>query len=164
MSLPLQIILTVIISAIVIALIVFERIYVKKHEETIKKGMLFVFFLVSLIAFLAGAFGIVLIWNVNITVLLTQIWGDIVIFFTTSVPALIGTAVVVFVWILILQLSRIALKRIGDKPGPMQKRRKTISKVLLSIINYALAIIGFIIILAIWGVNVLPALAGLGIV
>jgi small conductance mechanosensitive channel len=164
MSLPLQIILTVIISAIVIALIVFERIYVKKHEETIKKGMLFVFFLVSLIAFLAGAFGIVLIWNVNITVLLTQIWGDIVIFFTTSVPALIGTAVVVFVWILILQLSRIALKRIGDKPGPMQKRRKTISKVLLSIINYTLAIISFILSSPFGGVNVLPALAGLGIV
>ena len=164
MSLPLQIILTVIISAIVIALIVFERIYVKKHEETIKKGMLFVFFLVSLIAFLAGAFGIVLIWNVNITALLAQVWDKIVIFFTTSVPALIGTAVVVFVWILILQLSRIALKRIGDKPGPMQKRRKTISKVLISIINYTLAIIGIIVILAIWGVNVLPALAGLGIV
>ncbi|HNY74880.1 MAG TPA: hypothetical protein PKH35_04680, partial [Bacilli bacterium] len=74
MSLPLQIILTVIISAIVIALIVFERIYVKKHEETIKKGILFVFFLVSLVTFLAGAFGIVLIWNVNITALLAQVW------------------------------------------------------------------------------------------
>ncbi len=163
MSLPLQIILTVLIVALVATLFVFERIYVKRREETIKKSLLFIIFLVSLLAFVAGAFGIILIWNVNIEALLNQIWNDVVMFFTTSVPALIGTAVVVFIWILILQIARIALKRIGDKPGPMQKRRKTISKVLLSIINYSLAIIGIIVILAIWGVNVLPALAGLGI-
>lgn len=163
MSLPLQIILTVLIVALVATLFVFERIYVKRREETIKKGLLLIIFLVSLLAFVAGAFGIILIWNVNIAALFNQIWNDVVMFFTTSVPALIGTAVVVFIWILILQIARITLKRIGDKPGPMQKRRKTISKVLLSIINYSLAIIGIIVILAIWGVNVLPALAGLGI-
>lgn len=163
MSITLQIIFTILIVALVTTLFVFERIYVKKREETIKKGLLVVIFLVSLIAFLAGAFGIVFIWNVNIGVLLSTIWNDIVIFFSTSVPALIGTAIVIFVWILLLQVARIALKRIGDKPGAMQKRRKTISKVLVSIINYSLAIIGIIVILAIWGVNVLPALAGLGI-
>ncbi len=163
MKLPLQIILTVLIVVVIIALFIFERILIKRREDTIKKGTLFCLFLASLIVFLAGGFGIVLIWNLDAMALLSQLWGAIVIFFTTSVPALIGTAVVIFVWILIMQIARLALKHLGDKPGAMQKRRKTISKVILSIINYSLAIVGIIVILAIWGVNVLPALAGLGI-
>ncbi|MFA7378385.1 MAG: mechanosensitive ion channel family protein [Bacilli bacterium] len=164
MNLPLQIIITVAIIAIVIALFVLERMFIKRREETIKKWVLVLLFLGSLIVFLAGAFGIVWIWNYDLMPVLSQFWNDIVAFFTTSVPALIGTTIVVFIWMLVMRISKITLKRIGDKPGALQKRRKTLSKVIFSIINYTLAIIGIIIILAIWGVNVLPALAGLGIV
>lgn len=164
MNLTLQIILTVAIVAITITLFVLERIFIKRREETIKKWVLVLLFLSSLIVFLAGAFGIVWIWNYDIVLVLTQFWDDFVAFVTTSVPALIGTTIVIFVWMLILRISKITLKRIGDKPGALQKRRKTLSKVIFSIINYSLAIISIIIILAIWGVDVLPALAGLGIV
>lgn len=44
------------------------------------------------------------------------------------------------------------------------KRQNTISKVLMSLIRYATYIICIIVILGIWKVNVMPALAGLGIV
>src|SRR5574344_1923161 len=164
MNLTLRIILTVAIVAITITLFVLERIFIKRREETIKKWVLVLLFLSSLIVFLAGAFGIVWIWNYDIVLVLTQFWDDFVAFVTTSVPALIGTTIVIFAWMLILRISKITLKRIGDKPGALQKRRKTLSKVIFSIINYSLAIISIIIILAIWGVDVLPALAGLGIV
>lgn len=164
MNLFFQIIITVAIVIIVLILFFLERSFIKSREDTIKKSVIFLTFLGSLVVFLAGAFAIVLIWNHDIMPILTQFWNDVVAFLTKSVPALIGTAIVIFVWILILRISKITLKRIGDKPGPLQKRRKTLSKVIISIINYSLAIISVIIILAIWGVSVLPALAGLGIV
>lgn len=164
MDLFLQIIITVAIVIVVLALFVLERFLIKRREETIKKSVILLMFIGSMVVFFAGVFGIILIWNYDIIPILTKFWNDVVAFLKTSVPALIGTVIVIFVWVLILRISKITLKRIGDKPGPLQKRRKTISKVIISIINYSLAIIGIIIILAIWGVSVLPALAGLGIV
>ena len=114
MNLPLQIIITVAIVALVITLFVLERIFIKRREETIKKWILVLMFLGSLVVFLVGAFGIVAIWNYDIMPVLTQFWNDIVTFFATSVPALIGTTIVVFVWMLILRITKITLKRIGD--------------------------------------------------
>ena len=163
-SLPLNIGITVAIVLTMIIFFVVEQRIIKKYEETIKKWMLALVFLTSLIIFLAGVVGIMLVWNFDIANFLTTFWNDIVIFFATSVPALIGTTIVAFIWMLVLKISKVTLKRIGDKPGALQKRRKTITKVLYSIITYTVAIISVIIILAIWGVNVLPALAGLGIV
>ena len=163
-SLPLNIGITVAIVLTMIIFFVVEQRIIKKYEETIKKWMLALVFLTSLIIFLAGIVGIMLVWNFDIANFLTTFWNDIVIFFATSVPALIGTTIVAFIWMLVLKISKVTLKRIGDKPGALQKRRKTITKVLYSIITYTVAIISVIIILAIWGVNVLPALAGLGIV
>lgn len=164
LSLPINITLTVLIVVVVLGLFYFEHRFIKKREETIKKWLLSLIFLSSLLFFLAGALGIMLIWSYDINTFLSRLWSDIVFFFTDSVPALIGTAIAIFVWMLVLRVSKITLKRIGDRPGVMQKRRKTITKVSYSIINYTVAIIGIIAILAIWGVNVLPALAGLGIV
>lgn len=163
-SLPLNIGITIAIVLTMIIFFIVEQRIIKKHEETIKKWMLALVFLTSLIIFLAGVVGIMLVWNFDIANFLTTFWNDVIIFFTTSVPALIGTTIVAFIWMLVLKISKVTLKRIGDKPGALQKRRKTITKVSYSIITYTVAIISVIIILAIWGVNVLPALAGLGIV
>ncbi|MDD4154480.1 MAG: mechanosensitive ion channel family protein [Bacilli bacterium] len=162
-STPVNIVVTIAISIVVITLFVLERIFIKKREETIKKWVLFLLFLASLVVFVGAALGIMLVWNLDISTFASQYWTDIVAFFTASVPALIGTAITLFVWFVILRIAKITLKRLGDKPGALQKRRKTISKVMYSIINYSIAIIGIIVILAIWGANVLPALAGLGI-
>lgn len=163
-STPANIIVTILIAILVIALFVFEGIYIKKKEETIKKWLLLILYLSSLIVFIGGVFVIMYIWNFDIAIFFSTYWNEIVLFLTSSVPSLIGTAIVIFVWMLILRIAKIALKRVGDKPGTLQKRRKTISKVVYSVINYALVVIGIISILAIWGVNVLPALAGLGII
>jgi small conductance mechanosensitive channel len=163
-STPANIIVTILIAILVIALFVFEGIYIKKKEETIKKWLLLILYLSSLIVFIGGVFVIMYIWNFDIATFFSTYWNEIVLFLTSSVPSLIGTAIVIFVWMLILRIAKIALKRVGDKPGTLQKRRKTISKVVYSVINYALVVIGIISILAIWGVNVLPALAGLGII
>ncbi len=163
-SITLNISLTVIISLVVIAIFVIEHIFVKKREENLKRWFVITTTLATFVILLAAVVGLLLIWNVDLLTLLTGFWQSIIDFVTQSVPALIGTVVAFFVWMLILRIAKITLKRIGSRPGAMQKRRQTITKVSYSIINYTLAIIGIIVILAIWGVNVLPALAGLGIV
>ena len=43
-----------------------EQRIIKKYEETIKKWMLALVFLTSLIIFLAGVVGIMLVWNFDI--------------------------------------------------------------------------------------------------
>ena len=163
-SQPLNITLTILIIVFVIALFILERMIIKKYEETIKRWLVTLLYLASLIVFVLGVVGILLIWNFDFQTFFTNSWAGIVASVTSSISALIGTGITLFIWLLLLQIARITLKRIGDKKGPLQKRRKTITKVTYSIINYAIAIISIIVILAIWGVNVIPALAGLGIV
>lgn len=163
-SQPLNITLTILIIVFVIALFILERMIIKKYEETIKRWLVTLLYLASLIVFVLGVVGILLIWNFDFQSFFTNSWAGIVASVTSSISALIGTGITLFIWLLLLQIARITLKRIGDKKGPLQKRRKTITKVTYSIINYAIAIISIIVILAIWGVNVIPALAGLGIV
>ncbi|OYX17353.1 MAG: hypothetical protein B7Z16_10470, partial [Algoriphagus sp. 32-45-6] len=64
---------------------------------------------------------------------------------------------------LILRISKITLKRIGQKEGPNQRRKKTVSRVIRSMIKYTVGIASILAVLSVWGVNVGPALAGLGI-
>ncbi len=163
-SQPLNITLTIFIVVFVIALFIFERIIIKKNEDKIKRWIVTLLYLVSLFVFVLGVGAILYIWNFDFATFFTNSWAGIVAGVTSSVSALIGTGITLFIWLLLLQIARITLKRIGDRKGPLQKRRKTITKVTYSIINYAIAIISIIVILAIWGVNVIPALAGLGIV
>lgn len=163
-STPLNIIVTIAIILLILVLFFLERRHIKKNEDTLKKWVLVLLFVSMFVIFIGGTLAIMFVWNFDIPSLFFKVWNDFLTVITTSVPALIGSTVVLFLWILLLRIAKITLKRIGDKPGALQKRRKTITKVSYSIINYTLAIISIIVILAIWGVNVLPALAGLGII
>lgn len=162
-SLSLNIVITVAIGLVFIVLYFVQRSYVKKHEETINKWLLALIYFLFLLVLFGAIVGLMFVWNFDFTTFFQGFSNNIASFFAGSVTAIIASAITIFVWMLILKITKISLKRLGDKPGAMQKRRKTISKVSISIINYTLAIISIIILLAIWGVNVLPALAGLGI-
>jgi len=59
--------------------------------------------------------------------------------------------------------QRIIKRRTGEKAKNNKKRIVTILKVTQSLIKYAVEIIALLAILSFWGVNVMPALAGLGI-
>ncbi|MGA0351413.1 MAG: mechanosensitive ion channel family protein [Acholeplasmataceae bacterium] len=56
------------------------------------------------------------------------------------------------------------IEKVVTKDGAINNRLKTITKLLFSITKYVLWIVAIIVILAVWGVDVLPALAGLGII
>ena len=75
--------------------------------------------------------------------------------------------VVVIVSFLILFLVQTVIKKYIKHAESKQKqltRFKTLSRLLFSVLRYTVFIIAVLIILSIWGVDVIPAIAGLGII
>jgi len=162
-SLPLDIVLTALIAATIIAVFVVEHVFLKKNEDVLKRHQVLLIYGAALILLVGGIIGIMAVWSFDFVTFFNGLWTTISAFIIDSVPALIGTAVAIFVAIVVLRILRLSFRQIGKNPGPSQRRKKTIGKVSLSISNYLVAIIVIIVILAIWGFNVVPALAGLGI-
>ena len=77
------------------------------------------------------------------------------------------SVIVLIVSFLTLFLVQSLIKRYLRHAESKQKqvtRFKTLSKLLFSLLRYTVFIITFLIVLSIWGVDVIPAVAGLGIV
>ncbi len=148
---------------ITIALIFFvSRYLMEKRKATIKTRTVVIVYIVDLlftlgiIVFVLTAFG--LTEREDFQTLLTNITA----FVESSVPKLIGSLVVLTIGLIIMKGVRFALFRLETKQGD-DRRKKTITKITLSIAKYIIAIALIIALLSVWGVNVLPALAGLGI-
>ena len=77
-----------------------------------------------------------------------------------NVNSIIGTVICLIVSTTILNTAKAILMRPSNLNS---KRKRTLAKVTSSIIRYAIYIIDVIIILAIWGINIVPVLTGLGI-
>lgn len=161
-STPLNIIITVGLLLIYIAVAIIVNKVILKRQEEGKKGivwfylLLFVIF-VAFVAFILWAFGLdyAAQYNNLVDIINTSIGQKI--------GAIVGTVITVFIAILITKVIGFLIKRASLKEGLKQKRTKTILKVLKSIIIYTIDIIALLIILSLWGINVLPAIAGLGI-
>lgn len=157
-------ILSTIIIVIALALIFYSsNRFIKKREDKWHKGILAIFFLLSIAMLGLGILLIMFVWGFNFNSYFLTIQADFITYFEKSVGALVGSAFVFLISMFVLRISKLAFKSIGSKPGPLQKRKKTIGKVTLSIIRYLVGIVTALVILAMWGVNVMPALAGLGI-
>lgn len=157
-------ILATLVIVLVIGLILFfENKFIKKKEEKWPRWILAIFFLVSFVVVLFGAVLIMLVWGFDFQSYYMGIQSDVIGFVEASVGALIGSLFVILLSMFLLKIAKLTFKNVGSKPGPLQKRKKTIGKVTLSIIRYFVGIIALLVVLAIWGVNVMPALAGLGI-
>lgn len=94
----------------------------------------------------------------------SQLGTNLKSFIETQSSRLIWTIVVVIITSTIIGVIRTILFRKRKVQQGYEKRNNTMSKVLMSLAKYFLYIICVIIILGIWGVNIVPALAGLGIV
>ncbi|MDD3112816.1 MAG: mechanosensitive ion channel family protein [Candidatus Izemoplasmatales bacterium] len=158
-----QYLLTVVIVILLIWLLVFQRKWTKRDNEQINRWQIVLIYLFDLIIFVGAIIGLMVIWNFDFSLFTSDFIGDFELFIKEKLGAIIGSIAVIVVMMAIQKVSRIALFRVGQKPGPMQKRKKTIAKVTMSIIKYLVGIMAIIIILALWGVNVVPALAGLGV-
>lgn len=69
-------------------------------------------------------------------------------------------------WIVLIITKKLikSIERSVSKNNKVNHRLNTITKLLYSLIKYVLWIVATVVVLAIWGIDVLPALAGLGIV
>lgn len=147
-----------------LGIIYLEQRLLKAYEDRLNRWIVVFIYVVSFFIFLFTVSTLLWIWNVDIVVYLNGIWSDVVVFFEESIGKLISTTVILFAANLILRISKIALKKLGSKEGPLQKRKKTIARVIRSTSKYLTWTIAILAILAIWGMNVAPALAGLGII
>ena len=76
---------------------------------------------------------------------------------------IIKCAFTIFISVTVYNTLKIIINKTSKLGKEYEKRRRTLSKVIMSFIRYFVYIIDGIIILAIWGINVRPMLAGLGI-
>lgn len=155
--------LTAATLVLLIIIIFLENRWIKKREDSLKKWVIILGYLFSFILLIASTAFILYIWEYDLVAYLTSSSNQLITLMNASIGRFISTAVVIFIMMLILKISKMTLKRIENKEGPNQRRKKTVTRVIKSIIKYTVSITSIIIILAIWGVNVGPALAGLGI-
>lgn len=153
-------------AAILIGLIlifIIENKIIKNNEENISKTAVIVLYLISLMIALAGILGIFAIWNFDFITYVNDIWSNLLVTLEASIGRIISSLIIIFIAMMILKISKITLKKIGQKESPNQRRKRTVARVTRSMIKYVVGIIAILAVLSIWGVNVGPALAGLGI-
>jgi len=159
----LRIVISVVVALLLFAFYFFQRKLTKSADEDQPKLKVFLVYIIDMVLFIAAVIFLLIVWGFDFSIISDDLWQDIEAFVMNKLGAIIGMVATVFVAMMILKISKIIFGRFGRKPGPMQKRKRTIAKVTQSIIKYLVAIIAVLVILALWGVNVLPALAGLGI-
>ncbi len=140
-----------------------HRHYIESKKEEIKNRYIVIVYLVLFFLLAASIAIILFIWGYDISDYLADLFTNLGVLIEASIPRIIGTLIAIFVAMALYKISKITFFRIGKKDSPHHKRKQTIAKVTLSIVKYIIAITSLLSILAIWGVNVAPALAGLGI-
>ena len=158
-----QSIYTLVIIAVLSMVFLLHRHYIESKKEDIKNRYIILVYL-FLFFLLAASIGLILfIWGYDISDYLLELFAGFGTLIENSIPRIVGTLIAIFIAMALYKISKITLFRIGKKDSAHHKRKQTIAKVTLSIIKYIIAIVGLLSILAIWGINVAPALAGLGI-
>jgi len=152
-----------IVAALILAYL-WQRKLVAKSEGVFRKGWFILIYLADAVVFFAALVGIMLLWKYDFSIMVDDFFTNITTFLADKLGAIVGSVITVFLSIAIVSFSKHAFGKVGLKSGPLQKRKMTIAKVSQSIVKYTVGVIAILVILALWGVNVVPALAGLGIV
>ncbi len=162
-STTLNIGLTIAVVVFLIVLGIIEGYWLKKKEETIHKRVVVIIYLISFVFLIASAVFILFTWNFDLSTHISNILANGETLLNESINPLINSVIVIFVSLTLLKVAKVGFTHISKKEGPLKKRKQTITKILNSIVKYLISIIAIIVVLAIWGLDVAPALAGLGI-
>lgn len=163
-TLPINIAITVGLFAFIIGFYLLINSYVKRKKEKLNKLLLLFLFLL-LFVFIVGAvtFGLY-IWGVNLQSYLINLWDQVGSGIIEKLGAIVSTILIFVVSGFIIKLFKAFVVRSQKYMRTANEKRKyTITKITSSIVNYVVYVIALLLILSVWGVNVLPALAGLGI-
>lgn len=135
----------------------------QKTRDASKPIVMGITYLLSFISIVAATAFLLWIWDFDLLNYLSDVGQSIVDTLTSNIGTLVTSVLVLFIALFVLKVIKLSLSRIGAKPSVNQKRLKTISKLIGSLSKYGIWLITILVILSIWGVNVGPALAGLGI-
>ncbi len=158
----LNIVLTLVLVAIYVGLLVFVNKIINKRQDELKREIVWIYFV--LLVILAGFVALALwFFNLDYQAEITKVWNSIQNGIESKIGAIVGTVIVIFLTMLIIKSIKALLRKISIKKASIKKRATTIIKLINSVVRYTVEIIALLIILSLWGVNVGPALAGLGI-
>lgn len=153
------------IVTIVLLLIVFlvHYYFIESKKEDMKTVFVVGMYSFLFILLISAMVVILSVWGYDLTSYLSGLFDQATFTLENSIPRIVGTLLTIFVALVILKIAKISLFKLTRSTDIEQRRKKTIAKVTLSIIKYTIVIISLLVILALWGINVAPALAGLGI-
>ncbi len=128
-----------------------------KHNTPLMSALKIV---VDIILFGAFLLGIALVTHFDFS----SLGGNLTDFIEKQSSHIIWSLVVIILASTLLGIIHALLFRKRKGTEEAIKRQNTMSKILMSLSKYTIYIICIIVILGIWGVDIMPALAGLGIV
>ncbi len=163
LNLLLQSLYTVLIVLFLGLVFFVHRHFIEANKDRIKTA--FIALVYGLLFLILGGSIVTLlfIWGYDISDYLSDLIDNAAGGIEQSIPRIIGSLVTLFVALALYKIVKVSLFQLNRKESPHHRRRQTISKVSLSIFKYIIATISTLSILAIWGINVGPAIAGLGI-
>ncbi|MDA3931452.1 MAG: mechanosensitive ion channel family protein [Tenericutes bacterium] len=163
-TLPINIAITIgLVVFLVGSYFVINRI-LNKQEDKVNKLLIFTLYLLLFIEIVAAiTFGLY-IWGVDLEAYLLDLWDKIGANILDKIGAIISSILIIVFSGFVTKLLKILVQRSQKiMSSTSEKRKHTITKITSSIVNYIVKIVAFLLILTVWGVNVLPAVAGLGI-
>lgn len=140
-----------------------HRHFIEANKEKIKTSIIVLVYAVLFIILGGAIASLLFIWGYDISDYLGELIDGASVGVEESIPRIVGSLVTIFVALALYKIVKVSLFQLNRKDSPHHRRRQTISKVSLSIFKYIISIISTLSILALWGVNVGPAIAGLGI-
>ncbi len=155
---------TVGIVLVLVGLFLAHRTLIEKKKDDIRQSFVMTSYVFLIALMVVGIVIILNLWGYDATDMLGALFQDTTLFLEENMPRFIGVLVTLVVALAVYKMIKIALYRVGRKESPNQRRKKTIAKIALSVSKYFIVIITTLVILAIVGVNIGPALAGLGII
>lgn len=163
LSVGLKSAITAAIIIFLIALFIFDKRLIEKNRDAISGKLIVLSYFILFLLTVAAIISIMFLWGFSLDVTVEYVIEQIEEFFTQSISRILGSIIAIFIAMLINKIVKIALLRVGKSNLPNDRRKKTIAKLMISVVKYVVGIITIIAVLAIWGVNVGPALAGLGV-
>ncbi len=146
-----------------ILVFVLHRYFIELNKENIKSRSIVLLYGLLFVMIALAIVGILTLWGYDVTDFISSIFVGAEDIIEASVSRIVGTLITIFVALVVFKIGRIALYKLGSSTGSNQRRKNTIAKITLSILKYIVVIVALLAVLSVWGVNVAPALAGLGI-
>lgn len=158
-----QALLTILILGVLVACFVVAQKLLDPERYPVKKFNIILAYTGLFVFLILGIIGVLFIWGFDPFSEAQLLLAQVIDYIETKVGAIVASLLVILLSLAIFKITRLAFSKLGKSSGFHQRRKKTIAKISVSIIKYIIGILAILIILSFWGVNVLPALAGLGI-